>query len=91
MWTWEAVLKLHGLAAMLQVPSEVLSLETRSAGYSITTFMNFIMTFVRAQHSPAAALTSTLPQACMLAACFCRSRACMGMQMWHPVVCMYLV
>lgn len=32
-----------------QVPSEILSLETRSAGYSMVTFMNFIMTFVVGQ------------------------------------------
>ena len=32
-----------------QVPSEILSLETRSAGYSLVTFMNFIMTFVVGQ------------------------------------------
>ncbi len=31
------------------IPSEVLSLETRSAGYSITTFINFLMTFVIGQ------------------------------------------
>ena len=28
-----------------QVPSEVLSLETRSAGYALTTFMNFAVSF----------------------------------------------
>lgn len=32
-----------------QVPSEVLSLQTRSAGYALTTFMNFLMTFVVGQ------------------------------------------
>jgi hypothetical protein len=32
-----------------QVPSETLSLETRSAGYSMVNFMNFIMTFVVGQ------------------------------------------
>lgn len=34
---------------MHQVPSEVLSLETRSAGYAVTTFTNFFMTFVVGQ------------------------------------------
>ena len=31
------------------MPSEVLSLEVRSAGYSMVTFLNFIMTFVVGQ------------------------------------------
>ncbi|BDA43832.1 Sugar transport protein MST3 [Coccomyxa sp. Obi] len=40
-WSW-------GPLAWL-VPSEVLSLETRSAGYALTTCMNFLMTFVVGQ------------------------------------------
>ena len=56
-----------------QVPSEILSLETCSAGYSLVTFMNFIMTFVVSQSflSMLCALnvgTSATAHACSLSA-----------------------
>ena len=38
-----------GVSMHAQVPSEVLSLETRSAGFSLVTCMNFLVTFVIGQ------------------------------------------
>lgn len=48
----------------VQVPSEVLSLETRSAGYALTTFMNFLVRFL--------SLHAWRIQAFVLCTCYCQ-------------------